>query len=74
MFLKSRNAMAGYSKEFLIAAFISRYVSLPEESFTSLIDMAYDFYDKVGRDEFRRFCSLDAQAIKDYKTAEKIQT
>ena len=59
--------MAAYSKEFLISAFISRYVTLPEAQFESLVEMAYNFYDKVSRDTFRTYCSLDAQAIKDYK-------
>ena len=59
--------MAIYSKEFLISAFISRYVTLPEVQFESLVEMAYSFYAKVGRDTFRTYCSLDAQALKDYK-------
>lgn len=58
--------MAAYSKEFLISAFISRYVTLPEIQFENLVEMAYNFYDKVSRETFRTYCSLDAQAIKNY--------
>jgi len=59
--------MATYTKEFLISAFISRYITLPEDQFTSLIDMAFKFYDEVGRDKFRLYCSLDADALRVYK-------
>lgn len=61
--------MAGYSKDFLVSAFLSRYISLPTEDFSSLEDMANEFYDKVGRDKFRTYCSLDAEAIKNYKNS-----
>jgi hypothetical protein len=59
--------MAGYSKEFLVSAFLDRYVSLDTEKFTALEEMADKFYDDVGRDKFRVYCSLDADAIKKYK-------
>jgi hypothetical protein len=59
--------MAAYSRDFLISAFLSRYVTLPEAQFTSLCEMAYHFYEQAGRDKFRVYCSLDAEAIKLYK-------
>jgi hypothetical protein len=59
--------MAAYSQDFLIAAFLSRYVTLPEAQFTSLCEMAYQFYESAGRDKFRVYCSLDAEAIKQYR-------
>lgn len=59
--------MAAYSRDFLIAAFLSRYVTLPEAQFASLCEMAYNFYDQAGRDKFRVYCTLDAPAIKLYK-------
>lgn len=62
--------MAGYTKEFLVSAFLSRYVTLPEDKFESLATMADSFYDKVGRDKFRVYCSLDADAIKTYKNSD----
>jgi hypothetical protein len=55
---------AGYSREFLISAFLSRFVSLPTEKFEALEAMAERFYDEVGRDKFRVYGSLDADAIK----------
>ena len=58
---------AGYSKDFLVSAFLSRYYSLSTEKFESLEKMAESFYDEVGRDRFRVYCSLDADAIKKYK-------
>lgn len=59
--------MAAYTKEFLISAFLSRYVTLPEDQFESLVEMAYSFYDRAGRDKFRTYCTLDADAIRLYK-------
>lgn len=59
--------MAAYSRDFLISAFLSRYVTLPEDQFTQLVEMAYRFYEQAGRDKFRVYCTLDAPAIKLYK-------
>lgn len=61
--------MAGYSKQFLIGAFLSRFVyyNLPEERIQRLESMASTHYDEVGKDKFRASCSLDAAAIKEYK-------
>ena len=59
--------MAAYTKEFLISAFLSRYLTLPEAQFESLCEMAYNFYEEAGRDKFRIYCSLDADAIRAYK-------
>lgn len=62
--------MAGYTKEFLIAAFMSRYMQcqlISIEQLEKMEQMAIDLYDKVGRDKFRSYASLDADAIKLYK-------
>lgn len=59
--------MAGYTKEFLVSAFLSRYVMLPDDKFEALEVMANEFYDIAGRDKFRVYCSLDADAIKKAK-------
>lgn len=62
--------MAGYSKDFLIAAFMSRFLkcaALTIEQLCDLEDMAIRFYDEVGRDKFRLYASLDADAIRVYK-------
>jgi hypothetical protein len=63
--------MAGYTKEFLIDAFMSRYVNcdhLSIEKLERLEIMANDLYDRVGRDQFRVYSCLDAEAIREYKT------
>lgn len=60
--------MAAYSKEFLIDAFMSRYV--PHIDIDALLDLeksAENLYDRVGRDSFRTYACLDAEAIRDYK-------
>ena len=59
--------MAGYTKEFLIDAFVSRYEMLGLETVEKLYKMATKFYDEVGKEKFRVYASLDAQAIKLYK-------
>jgi hypothetical protein len=59
--------MAGYTKEFLVDAFISRYLDIQPDKLEALTTMADNFYDEVGRDKFRVYCSLDAEAIRVYK-------
>ena len=57
-----------YNKEFLVSAYISRF--LPHCSIEQLVALeqnALSFYDSVGRDKFRQYASLDADAIKQYK-------
>ena len=64
--------MAGYSRDFLIDAFLSRYISctlISIESLVRLEQMANDLYDRVGRDSFRAYASLDAEAIRVYKNS-----
>ena len=62
--------MAGYTKEFLIDAFMNRYVAcdmISIEKLERLEQMANDLYDRVGRDQFRVYACLDAEAIRDYR-------
>jgi hypothetical protein len=62
--------MAGYTKEFLVDVFMSRYVNCDNisiEKLEKLEKMALDLYDRVGRDQFRVYACLDAEAIREYK-------
>lgn len=62
--------MAGYTKEFLVDVFMSRYVNCDNisiEKLEKLEQMALDLYDRVGRDQFRVYACLDAEAIREYK-------
>ena len=62
--------MAGYTKDFLIDAFMSRYIKctlISIEQLEKMEQMALELYDRVGRDKFRTYASLDAEAIKLYK-------
>lgn len=65
--------MAGYTKEFLVSAFLWRYQEALEkdtkEEAEKYIKMVTDFYDKVGKEKFRVWCSLDAAEIKKFKLA-----
>lgn len=62
--------MAGYDKDFLVAAFMSRFIRAGVgtiEDLCELEDNAYKLYDRVGKDEFRVCASLDAAAIREFK-------
>jgi hypothetical protein len=62
--------MAGYTKDFLVDAFLDRFVNcaiLDVTQVERLETMANSFYDEVGRDKFRVWCGLDADTIKLYK-------
>ena len=64
--------MAGYSRDFLIDAFLSRYIGctlITIEQLVRLEQMANDLYDRVGRDSFRTYASLDADALRVYKNS-----
>ena len=58
---------AAYTQEFLVNAFLYRYQSLGEAKVANLRDLANRLYNDVGRDRFRVYCSLDAQAVREYK-------
>ncbi len=62
---------AGYSREFLVKAFVSRYEDhmVPSKFRQFTQKFGYDFYDKVGKEEFRKWTSLDAEAIRNYKAS-----
>lgn len=59
--------MTGYTKEFLIAAFVSRYESLGLEAVEQQQKLAETCWDMYPKEKFRQYCSLDADAIKQYK-------
>jgi len=58
-----------YTREFLVNAFLSRYVPLGSAVLATMRVMAENHYDSVGKEKFRTSASLDADAIKKY-TAE----
>ena len=58
--------MAGYSKEFLIDAYLSRYLKVTGD-LPALRNMAEQHFDLVGKDSFRVSASLDADALKKFK-------
>lgn len=59
--------MAGYTKDFLVDAFVNRFEPLGLEAVEQMYQMASKFYDEVGKDKFRVYASLDADAIRKYK-------
>jgi hypothetical protein len=63
--------MAGYTREFLVDAFVSRYTVLAQDKLVNLRALAEQCYDLHGKDKFRTYASLDAAAIKQYKESLK---
>ena len=61
--------MAGYTREFLLDAFMHRYQGV--EIKYDLRELAAKAYDNLGKDNFRKYASLDADAIREYKQALK---
>lgn len=62
--------MAGYTKDFLIDAYLSRFFDVKDiaiEQLELLEANAIKLYDRVGKDKFRDYASLDAGAIREYK-------
>lgn len=59
--------MAGYTRDFLIECFVSRYEPLGLEACEKQYKLASELYDRVGKDKFRVYASLDADAIRTYK-------
>lgn len=63
--------MAGYTREFLIDCFVSRYELLGLEACEKQYKLACELYDRVGKDKFRVYASLDAEAIRNYKQLDR---
>lgn len=62
--------MAGYSKQFLIDAYMSRFLEcslITIEQLCRLEELAEKCFNEVGKDKFRDYASLDAEAIRLYK-------
>ena len=63
----------GYTKEFLIDAFLWRYAEIllgyTKEHLEEFVAMITAHYDKVGKEQFRLSCSLDAIALRNFKLA-----
>jgi hypothetical protein len=59
--------MAGYTKEFLVDAFVSRYESLSKETVAKTKALANKCYDEHGKDKFRVYAAVDADAIRKFK-------
>ncbi len=57
-----------YTKEFLIDAATYRYKVLGEESYKRSVELAKHTWNiSKTKDQFRKYASLDADAIKQYK-------
>lgn len=51
---------------------MSRYLAcdlITIEQLVNLEQMAHDLYNRVGREQFRKYASLDAEAIRVYKNS-----
>ena len=67
-----RNNVAGYTKEFLVDAYLWRFTKIPSIDIDQLLDLeriANKTYDTYGKDKFREYSSLDAEYIRNYKAS-----
>jgi uncharacterized protein YyaL (SSP411 family) len=55
-----------YTKDFLLQAYAYRFAGLGDETYNILYEQAHRFYDQVGKDKFRVYASLSADAIKTF--------
>jgi len=55
-----------YSKDFLLQAYAYRFAELGDETYNKLYEQAVTLYDRVGKDKFRGYTSLSADAIKTF--------
>jgi len=66
--------MAGYTREFLIDAYLWRFTKVPSIGIEQLLELeqiANKTYDTYGKDKFRDYSSLDAEYIRNYKASLK---
>lgn len=66
--------MAGYTREFLIDAYLWRFTKIPSitiEKLLGLEQIANKTYDTYGKDKFREYSSLDAEYLRNYKASIK---
>jgi hypothetical protein len=59
-----------YDKEFLVDVYMSKYIRsdvIDIDSLVVLEENAIKFYDKVGKEEFRKWASVTAEAIREYR-------
>jgi hypothetical protein len=62
--------MAGYTREFLIDAYLWRFTKIPSitiEKLLGLEEIANKTYDTYGKDKFRDYASLDAEYLRNYR-------
>lgn len=62
--------MAGYTREFLIDAYLWRFTKIPSIGIEQLLELeqiANKTYDTYGKDKFRDYSSLDAEYLRNYK-------
>ena len=55
---------AAYTREFLIEVYMGRMPPAARE-------LAETFYDKVGKDEFRKYASINPAAVRAYKAGKR---
>lgn len=63
----------GYTKEFLIDAFLWRYTEVllkkSKDELDSYVEMIYNYYSTVSKDKFREACSLTSSEIQKFRLA-----
>ncbi len=58
-----------YDKELLVNVYMSRFMTIENADIDVLVEVeqnANNFYDKVGKEEFRKWASVTAEEIRKY--------
>ena len=67
--------MRVYNKEFLVKVYMSRFVKMPNieiEALCTLEDNANKLFDKVGKDEFRKYADVTPARLREFQTVSRI--
>jgi hypothetical protein len=62
--------MAGYSKELIVGAYLHKFIHsglVDIDTLVVLEDNANRFYDKVGKDEFRKYADVTPDRIREFR-------
>jgi hypothetical protein len=63
--------MKVYDKDFLVEVYMSRFVKMPNieiDMLCKLEDNANKLFDRVGKDEFRKYSDVTPARIREFQT------
>ncbi len=64
--------MAGYSKELIVGAYMDKFIKcgfIDIDNLVVLEDNANKLYERVGKDEFRKYADVTPDRIREYRAS-----